>query len=128
MSIMKQEIRQCMSGLRKDEEGRVCARFSFPETFTGFKGHFPGRPILPGICTILAGIVIAEEVHRKRIELKKIIQAKFFNTVSQNEELLFECSEHKKKDEGALMKVLISSNSKKIAIYELRISFSREKF
>ena len=124
MSIIKQEIKKCMLGLHKDEEGKVHARFSFPETFTGFKGHFTGQPTLPGICNILAGLIIAEEVHRKRVELKKIIQAKFFNIVSQNEELLFEYTEHKKTDEGVLMKVLISSNSKKVARYELRISFS----
>jgi len=123
MSIIKQEIKQCMSDLRKDGEGRISARFLFPETFTGFKGHFPGQPTLPGICNILAGIVVAEEVYKKKIKLKKIVQAKFFNVVSQNEELLLECSEHKKTDESALMKVMISRNSKKIAKYELRISF-----
>ena len=124
MSVIKQEIRECMSGLRKDEEGKMRARFLFPETFTGFKGHFPGQPTLPGICSILAGVVIAEEVHRKKIKLKKIIQAKFFNTISSNEEMVCEYSEHKKTDEGVSIKVLISNGNKRIAKYELRISFA----
>lgn len=123
MSVIKQEIRQCMSGLNKIADGRVAARFLFPASFTGFKGHFPGKPVLPGVCEIQAVIVISEELHKKEGRLKKIVLAKFFNPVSPDEEMFFEYSESMKMDKKALVKVSVSGKDKKIAKFELKISF-----
>ena len=123
MSIIKQQIRQCMSGLNKIEDDRIAVRFLFPASFTGFKGHFPGKPILPGICEIQAAIAIFEELHKKEARLKKIILAKFFSPAFPDEEMLFEYSEIMKTDKEALVKVTVSGKDKKIAKLELKLSF-----
>ena len=123
MSVIKQEIKECLSGLKNTAAGNVSARFLFPASFTGFKGHFPGKPILPGICEIQAGIVIFEELHKKEGRLKKIVLAKFFNPVSPDEEILFEYSERMETDKEALVKVSVSGKDKKIAKLNLKISF-----
>ena len=34
--------------------GAFAAAFVFPSEFLGFAGHFPGRPVLPGIAQIMA--------------------------------------------------------------------------
>lgn len=112
-----------MSRVNKIADGRVAARFLFPASFTGFKGHFPGKPILPGICEIQAVIVISEELHKKEGRVKKIVSAKFFNPISSDEEMLFEYSENMKTDKEALVKVSVSGKDKKIAKLELKISF-----
>ena len=124
MSVIMQQIKQCMSGLDKTVDGKTVVSFRFPENFIGFKGHFPTRAVLPGVCKIQAVIVIAQELHKKKAKLKKIILAKFFEPVSQDEELFFDYSESAWTDNEALLKASVSSNGKKIAKLELRISFT----
>ena len=122
MSVIKQEIKQCMLELNKGTGGKVLSRFSFPSSFVGFKGHFPGRPVLPAICQIQALIVIAEELHKKKMNLKKIILTKFFKPVSQNEELLFDYSESIRQGSGIVLAALVSGISgEKIAKLELEV-------
>ena len=123
MSVIMQEIKQCMSGLNKTADGKTVASFRFPADFIGFKGHFPGRPVLPGICKIQAVIAITQELHNKKVKLKKVILAKFFEPVSQDEELFFEYSESLEMNNEALLKASVSSNGKKTAKLELRVSF-----
>ena len=124
MSVIKQEIKQCLLGVDKGADGKTIARFSFPERFVGFKGHFPGNPILPGICQIQALIVFAEELHKEKASLKKVVLAKFFKSVSQNEELLFNYSEKAGQDDKVRVKASVNkANGEKIARLELEVNF-----
>ncbi|MDM8526314.1 hypothetical protein QUF80_23290 [Desulfococcaceae bacterium HSG8] len=122
MSRMTNEIRQYMSDLTETAGGNLTARFLFPSDFIGFQGHFPGNPVLPGICKIQAVLVILQERYKKTtIRLKEIVQAKFLSPVSCGEELAFECRETKRSDREMFVKALISSNDKKIAELKLRL-------
>ncbi|MCK4389438.1 MAG: hypothetical protein KAV83_04270 [Desulfobacterales bacterium] len=127
MNVLVQEIKQCMSHLTETDEGKVTARFVFPEDFIGFQGHFPGRPVLPGVCKIQAVVVILETWLKKRVRLKEIILAKFFSPVSCGEELFFECLEQMESGKEAIVKALITSKGKKIAKLQLRVSLEEEK-
>ena len=89
MNILKKEIKSCMSVPVEEVAEGVVARFSFPETFTGFKGHFPDSPVLPGVCKIQALIVVAEFIHERKFEMQEVKAAKFFSSVSCNEEVVF---------------------------------------
>ena len=46
---------QCLVGkISETEPGAFTAEFYFAEDFTGFAGHFPGNPVVPGIALIMA--------------------------------------------------------------------------
>lgn len=123
MSLIMKEIKQSMVALNATTESKAQARFLFPTGFIGFKGHFPQRPILPGICMVQASIVIAQELHKRDINLKKVILVKFLEAVTKDEELCFEYSEHIIKNNESLLKVSITKSEKNVAKLELVISF-----
>jgi len=119
MNILRQEIRKLMSlPLEKVADG-VVTRFSFPEDFTGFKGHFSNNPILPGVCKIQALIVLAEVINGRAFEMKEIKEAKFFSPVSCNEEVVFEYSENASNEKEVTIKASVSCEDRKIAKMEL---------
>jgi 1-acyl-sn-glycerol-3-phosphate acyltransferase len=53
------------------------ATFAFPPDFIGFSGHFPGRPLVPGVIIIYLGWVLAEMCLPARLEVRFIKKAKF---------------------------------------------------
>ena len=124
MSTIKQEIKQCMLKIDNNADNKIKAHFLFPEHFIGFKGHFPGKPVLPGICQVQALIVIAEKLHKKKAALRKVVLAKFFRQISQDETVLFDYTEKKEEDNEFNIKALVSTvNGEKIAKLELEINF-----
>ncbi len=106
----------------EDDNEKLTAKFSFPSSFAGFKGHFPDNPILPGICMVQAILVMLKSHERKTICMKQIVQAKFFTTVSCDEECVFELSEHAADNGNMLVKTRISRGEKKIARIDLLVS------
>ena len=128
MSIIFQEIEKCMSHLTQDSDGKITARFVFPPEFIGFKGHFPNRPVLPGVCSIQAVTAIFKTLKKEEIRLREIVLAKFFTPVSANQELFFECRNTKEEKGQSLIKVLVvAGNGKKIAELQLKLSFGVTK-
>ena len=122
MSVLSKEIKQHMFDLSEPAADKLTARFSFPAEFTGFQGHFPDNPVLPGVCMIQAVIVMLKEFEKK-ISLKEIIQAKFFMPVSCDQELFYQCDRLEKKGNQNLVKTLITAGGKKVAKLELKIKF-----
>ena len=125
MSKLKNEIKACMSELLKTENQGLSGKFSFPKEFLGFQGHFPGNPILPGVCKIQAAILMLEEAKKKPLRLKEIILAKFFAPVTANEEVIFNLKELDILDSEEEIEVLVSAKDKKIAQLKLRVSFEK---
>ena len=69
------------------KEDSFSAEFCFPASFSGFDGHFPDQPVLPGVCLVEAVLVAAEQALDQKLELTEIVLAKFFS-VSQPDETL----------------------------------------
>ena len=122
MSRLMKEIKSNMSKLRDDGQ-ELSAHFSFSPEFIGFKGHFPGKPVLPGVCKIQAILCMLEEAVHKAPQLKEIISAKFFAPVTCNEEII--CKVHQVSDgsEGTRVSALITNGDKKIAEIKLKVVF-----
>ena len=85
-----------MQAIERISEFKTCARFIFSKKFIGFKGHFPNKPILPGVCKIQAALLMLQERKHKNVRLTEIILAKFFAPVTFNQELVFNLEEHPK--------------------------------
>ncbi|SFJ98262.1 3-hydroxyacyl-[acyl-carrier-protein] dehydratase [Desulfomicrobium apsheronum] len=104
MSRLLQEVRSCaIRPAHSDEHGFRTMEFIFPPTFVGFDGHFPDRPILPGIVQILAGMLTAGD----SMKLQKVAKAKFSRVINPGELMLVR-AETQKKDGNILATIIIS--------------------
>jgi 3-hydroxyacyl-[acyl-carrier-protein] dehydratase len=122
MSKLVRSIKECMSNLSSNRNGLLSADFTFAEDFLGFKGHFPGKPILPGVCKIQAAMLMLKESRKKNFVLKEIMLAKFFSPVLCNERISFSIKEEEGPNEEILVKVEVTGKGKKIAELHLRIA------
>ncbi len=90
MNRLRSDALRCMSGLGL-ESGRLSARFSFPEDFVGFQGHFPGAKVLPGVCQMECAAGMIATWSGRPVRIIKVINAKFMAPVLPAEEVLCEC-------------------------------------
>lgn len=68
------------------------AEIIFPATFIGFQGHFADQPVLPGVCLVLAALVLAESIEDAALSIREIVAAKFFSPVAPNAPVRIDCS------------------------------------
>jgi 3-hydroxyacyl-[acyl-carrier-protein] dehydratase len=121
--MLRGEIGRCMSEFQGGHDGHLSARFVFPEGFTGFKGHFPGNPVLPGICMVQALLVMLETRRQVDPALKEIVMAKFFSTVAPGTELQFDSREQAADDGTTLAKASVTAGDKKIAQLSVKVVY-----
>lgn len=69
--------------------GRYRVTWTFDAGFIGFKGHFPDRPVLPGVCQILAISVFAGRAIGRNLRLGEIAKAKFLSVIEPGETVEF---------------------------------------
>ncbi len=113
---MKTEIDEQLKKIAGDGN-EATADISFPQTFTGFRGHFPDRPILPGVCQIGIALAMAERMSGKPQTLVEVIKAKFVSVVTPDQLLTVQCQL-----EDDLLRTTLSSGEKRIGELKLRIS------
>ena len=67
------------------------AEFSWvvPADHPAFPGHFPGRPIVPGVVLLNQAILFAESLLGKKVPHWQIGNAKFLSPVGPAESLVF---------------------------------------
>ena len=121
MNILMQEINKSMYDLSESPGGNITARFIFPSDFSGFKGHFPGRPVLPGVCKIQAVIAMLEKWHEENVCLTEISMAKFFAPVCDNQEIIISSGKIDKASDEPKIKASVTSGGKKIAELQLKL-------
>jgi len=122
LSKLSREIKSSMQSIEECGELKTSARFCFPKKFIGFKGHFPNRPVLPGVCKIQAALLVLEGRKGKSVRLAEIIQAKFFAPVTFNQELIFNLEEHPQNSAESTVTVKVTSEDKKIADLQLKVN------
>ena len=60
-----------------------------PADHPAFPGHFPGRPIVPGVVLLDQAILFAESLLGKQVDRWQIGNAKFLSPVGPAETLVF---------------------------------------
>ncbi len=126
MNRLVREIKSHVYGLEESGD-KIKAGFLFPSGFIGFKGHFPGRPVLPGVCKIQAVIAMLELWHQKNICIKEISTAKFFSPVFDNQEIIVTTDKITGLNETSgetKIKASVTSNGKKISELNLLLKVS----
>ena len=92
MNKIEQEITAAsLAPAAQDESGMVEGRYLFPESFSGFAGHFPGNAILPAIVEIMTAVSLLEGHLGRKLRLSAVEDAKFLTPVRPNQEILVRC-------------------------------------
>jgi 3-hydroxyacyl-[acyl-carrier-protein] dehydratase len=68
-------------------DGTWLCEFKFPAADPVFAGHFPGRPLVPGIFQIELVQLAAETILRSSLELRTIDRAKFLRPILPEENI-----------------------------------------
>jgi 3-hydroxyacyl-[acyl-carrier-protein] dehydratase len=75
-----------------DETNGITRRYRFKSNFLGFRGHFPGYPILPAFVQILTALTIIEEHKKCRLTLAAVEKAKFHLPILPDREIEVICN------------------------------------
>ena len=101
MNKLKQAIVSSAIGKKtKDETNVVTRRYRFKPNFIGFRGHFPGYPILPAFVQILTAITIIEEHKKCRLELRTVEKAKFHLPLRPDLDIEVTCAQRQVRDKS----------------------------
>ncbi len=112
---MKKEIEGLLENFAV--EGDVAAaEISFPSSFTGFQGHFPEQPVLPGVCQIGVAVALAGRMRGTRQVLAEIVNAKFVAMVVPDQILQVRGTLA-----DGLLRASITSGGERVAEFKLRI-------
>lgn len=74
---LRDEIRACLTAFDPDGIHAAHTAWIFPRDFTGFQGHFPGTPVCPGVCLVMAQLEAASRLAGSRLELLELENIKF---------------------------------------------------
>ena len=111
-----------MTVLETSGDGILTARFTFPEEFVGFQGHFPSDKVLPGVCQIQCIASMIEKSGRPFL-IKEIVSAKFLSPVLPSEEIVCVCSRPEHTSEEFVVKASVSKAGRVVAEFKLRGQF-----
>ncbi len=100
-------------------EGTFSAKFCFPASFSGFDGHFPDQPVLPGVCLVQAVLVAVEQALGQKLELTEIVLAKFFSVSKPDETLTAVCRVNEE-----MIRAKISRGDDRIAEIRLKVTYA----
>ena len=112
---MKKEIDGYLKNYATEGD-TATAEILFPATFTGFRGHFPGQPVLPGVCQISVALAMAERLRGKRQVLAEIVNAKFVAMVVPDQLLQVRGTLV-----DGLLRAGITSGGERVAEFKLRV-------
>ncbi|MFA6714716.1 MAG: hypothetical protein WCS27_05030 [Victivallaceae bacterium] len=97
MNISK-EISSALRNAGREKDGTICGDAVFPPEFAGFKGHFPDKAIVPGVCLLEAVGILLEKVLGKKLKLEKVLSVKFLNIIQPDELINFKIKIDEKAD------------------------------
>ncbi len=87
-----------LNGPQPAAEGISCFEFRFPESDPTFAGHFPGRPLLPGIYQMEIARFASELVLQQPLQLREVTKAKFLRPIIPAETIRVELKLTEKTD------------------------------
>lgn len=94
---------------------------------TIFKGHFPGNPIVPGVCQIQMVTEILEEHYKKPLFLKQVANIKFLAVLKpeETERIVITFKKIQKREEELLVSVTLSDETRQFSKIKLVYGYGR---
>lgn len=120
MRTLREEIMACAGGqVRTLEANQGCElTFRFGDDFAGFRGHFPGHPILPAFVQLLAA-ECAVRLHSDRPwSLHRIERSKFLRPIAPNEPVTV-CWQEQPGDDSLRCSFTLRVGAEKAAVFTL---------
>lgn len=114
MNTIRKEIRDALSVAPYPDGEGFDAEFMLNGDFTGFEGHFPGNPILPGIYLVTACLLAAGEALGSSVKMSRLKSAKFFSPVAPGEKVAIKASFEQREAEK-MMKAQLSCDERRVA-------------
>ena len=65
----------------EQEDGRAKAILELNPSHSIFNGHFPGQPVVPGVCTMQMIVETLEKILDKRLQVKSADHMKFLSFI-----------------------------------------------
>jgi 3-hydroxyacyl-[acyl-carrier-protein] dehydratase len=122
MRTLREEIMTCAAGpVRTLEANQGCElTFRFGNDFTGFRGHFPGHPILPAFVQLLTA-ECAVRLHGNRPwSLRRVERSKFLRPIGPNE-LVTVCWQEQPGDDHLRCSFTLRVGEEKAAVFTLEL-------
>lgn len=95
---LESEICALLGDMELQDNG-FAVKIRFSAGFCGFRGHFPGNPVLPGVAQIMLLRCLLEKGLGGRVSVTGVSQAKFLLPVGPDTDILA-CMEQDAKKEG----------------------------
>ena len=76
-SIISAELRKRLRDWTQTTDQEYTCNVDFDADFAGFEGHFPGNPIVPGVCLIELSRVLGEQAAGHELILEEVTLCKF---------------------------------------------------
>lgn len=83
--MIGEEIAAAMRELVRNADGSWSAKLTFGPEFTGFRGHFEGNPVVPGVCLLVGAEAVASAAWSRRLQVAEIVRAKFTSLIQPGE-------------------------------------------
>ena len=93
MFTLSGDFQKYVSAITATGPGAFAAQCRFPLDFAGFQGHFPDRPILPGVCLIQTTLAALEYRRGHPVRLNRVVSAKWLAPVLPDMPLDLACEE-----------------------------------
>lgn len=71
--------------LHHTPDGDICGSVKLMPTHAIYEGHFPGHPIVPGMCTLTIVRECLSRLLRKQVKFTNIKECKFITSVTPSE-------------------------------------------
>jgi 3-hydroxyacyl-[acyl-carrier-protein] dehydratase len=118
---IRDQLKRCLLRANTRADGGATMAFRYPEEFTGFKGHFPGDPILPGVCLIQSLQVGLERAWQMPLRLVEIVNAKFVSPSRPGDELVFTARRIGRGEAPLTVSVEVARNDQRVAEFKVNL-------
>jgi 3-hydroxyacyl-[acyl-carrier-protein] dehydratase len=125
MNTLTKNIQMCCRQPAQKTDRGWEKEYIFPQSFLGFQGHFPGRPILPAVVQVMIFRESIAEKLNQNLVIATMTRAKFLKVI--NPETPVTAIWTLKETEGQfLCKCLLESEGERASSFNLTLIVSTE--
>jgi len=123
MRTLREEIIACAEGhVRILKANQGCElTFRTGDDFTGFRGHFPGHPILPAFVQLMMAECAVRLHNTRSWSLRRIERGKFLKPIGPNEPVTV-CWQEQPGDGGLRCSFTLRVGAEKAAVFTLEFA------
>ena len=117
MSIRTQ-LERCIQEVTSRDD-QIIATLRFESDFIGFQGHFPGNPVLPGMCLLETVVVLAQRLKGTSVRMTELVATKFFSVVLPDQVVTVDCTL-----KGDTIVAHVKTETQRIAQVKMKVAYA----